>query len=159
MRRGSGRRLSSQIFVSQVSILLAVVLVGFGLFAVQERKQLDRQYMDEDLQIAQTVADTPDVKTCIAYPSPNCDGTLVRIAGRIQRDTKSNYVVIVDAKGIRHTHPTASLIGKSIDEPLVTAPNVRMDHGSIGTSVNGRVPLIGPLGDQIGEVSVGRTVA
>ena len=65
MRRGSGRRLSSQIFVSQVSILLAVVLVGFGLFAVQERKQLDRQYMDEALQIAQTVADTPEVKTCI----------------------------------------------------------------------------------------------
>jgi two-component system CitB family sensor kinase len=159
MRRGAGRRLSSQIFVSQVSILLAVVLVGFGLFAVQERKQLERQYMEEDLQIAWTVADTPDVKICIAYPSANCDGTLLRIATRIQGDTDSDYVVIVDAQGIRHTHPRKALIGQSIDEPLVTRPDVRMDHGSVGTSVNGRVPLIGPLGDQIGEVSVGRTVA
>src|SRR6478609_6976764 len=125
MRRGSGRRLSSQIFVSQVSILLAVVLVGFGLFAVQERRQLDRQYMDEALQIAQTVADTPEVKTCIAFPSTDCDGKLQSIADFIQRDTASDYVVVFD---------------------------------SFGQSVNGRVPLYGPLGDQIGEVSVGRRV-
>ncbi|MEY9893075.1 two-component system CitB family sensor kinase [Catenulispora sp. MAP5-51] len=159
MRRGSGRRLSSQIFVSQVSILLAVVLVGFALFAIQERRQVDRQYMDEDLQIAQTVADTPSVKTCIAFPSVDCDGTLQAIAYRLQIDTASDYVVIVDKSGIRHTHPNAGLIGKPIDEPLVTRPNVRIDHGAVGTSVNGRVPLYGPLGDQVGEVSVGRKVA
>ncbi|MBS2538720.1 sensor histidine kinase [Catenulispora sp. NF23] len=159
MRRVSGRRLSSQIFVSQVSILLAVVLVGFGLFAVQERKQVDRQYMDEALQIAQTVADTPQVRTCIDFPSPNCDGTLQDIAYRLERDTKTDYVVIVDKNGIRHTHPETAERGQSIGEPLVTAPNVRIDHGSVGTSVNGRVPLYGPLGDQVGEVSVGRKVA
>jgi two-component system CitB family sensor kinase len=159
MRRGSGRRLSSQIFVSQVSILLAVVLVGFGLFAVQERKQLDRQYMDSALQIAQTVADTPEVKTCIAFPSADCDGTLQTIADRIQRDTNTDYVVIVDRDRIRHTHPNPALRGRQIEEPaLVTKPEVRFDPGSVGESVNGRVPLLGPLGDQIGQVSVGRRV-
>src|SRR5579859_4932274 len=126
MRRGSGRRLSSQIFVSQVSILLAVVLVGFALFAIQERRQVDRQYMNEDLQIAQTVADTPEVRGCIEFPSSDCDGTLQQIAARLQRDTGSDYVVIVDRAGIRHTHPNADLIGKQIDEPLVTRPNVRI---------------------------------
>ncbi|WP_194895801.1 ATP-binding protein [Catenulispora pinisilvae] len=159
MRRVSGRRLSSQIFVSQVSILLAVVLVGFALFAVQERKQVDRQYMDEALQIAQTVADTPEVRTCIDFPSPNCDGTLQDIAHRLEHDTKTDYVVIVDESGIRHTHPDIAERGKPIDEPLVTRPAVRIDHGAVGTSVNGRVPLYGPLGDQVGEVSVGRKVA
>lgn len=160
MRRGSGRRLSTQIFVSQVSILLAVVLVGFGLFAVQERKQVDRQYMDEDLQIAQTVADTPDVKSCMEFPSPNCDGTLQQIADRVERDTASAYVVIFDMRRVRHTHPTVALRGKADNgKPIVTRPQVGFDHGVLGPSVNGRVPLIGPLGDQIGEVSVGRKVA
>ena len=63
--------------------------------------------MDEALQIAQTVADTPEVKTCIAFPSADCDGTLQDIADRIQRDTKTDYVVIVDKNRIRHTHPNA----------------------------------------------------
>jgi len=156
------RRLSSQIFISQVSILLAVVLAGFGLFAAQERRQLDRQYMDEALQIAQTVADTPDVRGCIEFPSPNCDGTLQNIAWRIQGDTKTDYVVIVDANLIRHTHPKPAMIGKKIEEnALVTKPDVRFDHGSVGDSVNGRVPLYSRLNPttQIGEVSVGRRVA
>src|SRR6185312_2772393 len=42
--------------------------------------------------------------------------------------------------------------------PLVTTPEVGFDRDSFGQSVNGRVPLHGPLGDQIGEVSVGRRV-
>ena len=36
---------------------------------------------------------------------------------------------------------------------------MRFDPGSVRESVNGRVPLYSPLGDQIGEVSVGRRVA
>lgn len=169
MRRvtGSGRRkLSSQILASQISILLAVVLVGFALFARQERHQFDRQYMDEALQIAQTVADMPEVRGCVEFPSENCDGTLQGIASRIEGDTKTDYVVIVDANRIRHTHPTHgrpdSLVGKQIEEAtLVTAPDVRFDHGSVGESVNGRVPLLSRTdpGAQIGEVSVGRKVA
>jgi two-component system CitB family sensor kinase len=168
MRRGviGGRKLSNQILASQVSILLAVVVVGFALFARQERHQLDHQYMDEALQIAQTVADTPEVKGCIEFPSPDCDGTLQAIADRVQKDTSTDFVVIVDAAGIRHTHPSHgrpdSLVGKRIDEAApVTRPDVRFDHGSLGPSVNGRVPLYGRLDPQerIGEVSVGRKVA
>ncbi len=160
MRRVLGRRkLSTQIFASQVSILLAVVLVGFGLFAREERHQLDRQYMDQALQVAQTVADTPEVKTCIEFPSPDCDGKLQAIADTIERDTDSDYVVIVDENRVRHTHPKPELRGRPLEETvLVTKPDVRFDSGSVGESVNGRVPLIGPLGVPIGEVSVGRTV-
>src|SRR3954452_24538541 len=145
MRHGVGggrRKLSSQILASQVSILLAVVLVGFALFARQERHQLDRQYMDEALQIAQTVADTPEVKGCIEFPSIDCDGTLQHVADRIEQDTSTDYVVIVDADRIRHTPPDPALVGRQIEEPaLVTGPDVRFDHGSVGESVNGRVPL------------------
>src|ERR1041385_2357801 len=117
MRRILGRRkLSTQIFASQVSILRAVVLVGFALFARQERHQLDRQYMDQALQVAQTVADAPEVKSCIEFPSPDCDGKLQAIADTIQRDTDSDYVVIVDENRVRHTHPHPDLVGKQIEE-------------------------------------------
>ncbi|NUR58464.1 MAG: sensor histidine kinase [Catenulispora sp.] len=164
MRRGviGGRKLSNQILASQVSILLAVVLVGFALFARQERHQVDHQYMDEALQIAQTVADTPEVRGCIEFPSADCDGTLQGIATRIQTDTSTDYVVIVDAGGVRHTHPKRELVGRRIEESaLVTKPDVRFDHGIVGDSVNGRVPLYSRLDptEQIGEVSVGRRVA
>jgi two-component system CitB family sensor kinase len=151
------RKLSSQIFVSQVSILLAVVLVGFGLFARQEREQLNQEWMDKSLAIAETVAGVPEIRSCIENRVEGCDTEVQDIAERIRTETRASYVVVVDMNRVRHSHPKPALIGQKVDETLVTSPKgeVRFDNGVTGPSVNGLAPMYGVLGEQIGEVSVG----
>jgi two-component system CitB family sensor kinase len=157
MPRLAVRRLSSQILASQLAILIATVLVGFVLFARQERGQFDHQYEQRSIAVAQTVADMPDVQSCIEDPRPDCGALIQDRASKVMRDTHAAYVVVIDMNRIRHSHPIRALIGQPVTEPIVRRPEGRIDNGSktIGRSANGRVPMYGPDGAQIGEVSVG----
>ena len=162
MRRGTGRKLSSQIFVSNVLVLLAVVLVGFGLFARQEKRQLDQEFMDKSLAIAESVAGVPEIRECMEFGTQieGCDSTVQNIADQMVQKTGARYVVVVDARGVRWSHPNRDMIGKRISEPLVTKPEVRFNNDSTGASVNGRDPVYGRTADQqVGMVSVGLTMS
>jgi two-component system CitB family sensor kinase len=151
----SGRKLSTRILTSQLTILVASMLVGFALFAHEERAQLDAQYKQRVLAIARTVATTPEIKTAMEYGGA---GDLVEnTAERIRRATHATYIVVTDTHGIRHSHPNRALIGQPIGRPLITDDHdhVGIDHGSLGPSANGKAPIFGPTGTWVGEVSAG----
>ena len=150
------RRLSTQIFDSQLAILALTVLVGFVLFAHQDRIQLDRQYEQRAASIAQTVAGVPTVIGCIQGTS--CPESVQQIASRIQRETGASYVVVIDLSRVRHSHPDPELIGQQVEEPIATLDgrtHVGIDIGKTGRSANGKAPMYGTRGQMIGEVSVG----
>jgi two-component system CitB family sensor kinase len=157
------RRLSSQIFASQLAILTATVLMGFVLFAYEERGQLDRQYEQRSIAIAQAVADMPDVQNCIEYAGPGCAALVQARATKLQADTNAAYVVVIDMNRVRHSHPKPppgqpSLIGQKVEEPIVTIDgqtHAGIDNGATGRSANGKAPMYGTDGAMIGEVSVG----
>ena len=68
------------------------------------------------------------------------------------------YVVITDQYGLRYTHPTPSLIGQYLEEPVQVLDgqtHVGVDIGSLGRSANGKAPILAPTGQVIGQVSVG----
>jgi two-component system, CitB family, sensor kinase len=157
--RFSTRKLSTQIFIAQLAILTATVLIGFVLFARTERSQLDRQYEQRAGAIAQTVAGVPDIQACLQGIRDRCREPIQAIASRIQRETEASYVVVIDMNRVRHSHPDAALIGKKVEEPIVTTDgktHYRIDHGHTGTSANGRAPMYAADGrTMIGEVSVG----
>jgi two-component system CitB family sensor kinase len=162
MRRASGRKLSSQIFVSQVSILLAVVLVGFGLFSRQERHQLEQEWMDKSLAIAKTVAGVPEIRQCIEFGKQieGCDSTIQNDAETIRTQTGASYVVVIDKDGFRWSHRNPKLIGQKVSEPLVTTADMRIDHGDTGPSANGRYPIYSRVSrEQVGMVSVGMNMS
>ena len=97
MRHSPMRRLSSQIFVSQVAILTATVLVGFALFAYKERKQLDWQYEERAVAIAHTVADMPEIQDCLAGAVPaTCNAEVQQLAQQVRADSGAAFVVVVD---------------------------------------------------------------
>jgi len=150
------RRLSTRILVSQLTILVATVLVGFGLFAQQERAHLDREYRDRALAIAQTVANIPIVREAMEYGD---SGNAVQsTAERIKQNSNAAYIVVIDLGGIRHSHPNPALIGQPVEEPLVVRDgrgHTGLDRGSLGLSANGKAPVYGPSGNLVGEVSVG----
>lgn len=152
------RKLSSQIFVGQVAILVATVLVGFVLFARAERTQLDQQYEQQAVSIAESVASIDQVGACLEPGAPPCGDRVQQIAERVTRDTKAAYVVVIDMNRVRHSHPDPSLIGKRVSEPIVTKDgrtHTGIDDGIIGRSASGKAPLYAPDGTMVGEVSVG----
>jgi two-component system CitB family sensor kinase len=150
------RKLSTQILASQVTILVVTVLLGFGLFAHEEAIQLDNQYQQMALAIAQTTAGVPEIRNAMEYGG---GGDVVQtISERIRQNSNARYVVVIDRDGIRHSHPNTALIGQRIEEPVIALDghsHVGVDPGSLGPSANGKAPLYGPTGDIVGEVSVG----
>ncbi|HEU5426798.1 MAG TPA: sensor histidine kinase [Actinocrinis sp.] len=158
MRRSPMRRLSTQILVSQIAILVAVVLGGFALFAYQQRGQLDHQTEQRAVDIAGTVAGIPEVGACLETEGGACGDSIQQIANRVMATTDASYVVVIDMNRVRHSHPDPALIGKQVEESIITVDrkvHVRMDNGATGRSANGRVPLYGPDGVMVGEVSAG----
>ena len=158
MWRSSTRKLSTQIFIAQLAILTATVLIGFVLFARVERQQLDRQYEQRAGSIAQAVAGVPDIQGCLAGYGDPCRESIQTVTSRIQKETGASYIVVIDMNRVRHSHPDPRLIGQQVEESIVTVDgktHYRIDHGQTGPSANARAPMYASDGRMIGEVSVG----
>ncbi|MGN6781152.1 MAG: ATP-binding protein [Marmoricola sp.] len=151
-------RLSSQIFLGQLVILVATVVIGFGLFVRTERTHLDQQFETRAATIAESTAGVPRIRQCLASPDRGCAAAVQRIATAIEKDTGASYVVVIDMDRVRHSHPDPNLVGKRVEEPLAVtdgAVHTGIDDGSMGRSANGKAPLFGPGGRLVGEVSAG----
>jgi len=162
-----GRRtLSAQILVIQTAVLVLTLSVGFVLAIWYQKGQLDRQYEQRALGVAETVASTASLANAVARGDPN--GVVQPMAQRIWRSTGVSFVVVTNAHGIRYSHPNPSLIGKPVDddpellasEPYRTGrPWVGMQTGTLGPTARGKAPIFGANHTVIGEVSVGIPVA
>ncbi|MFE9449547.1 ATP-binding protein [Streptomyces sp. NPDC006739] len=154
--RGGKGRLSARILANQLVILALTGAIGFMLFAVAQRGEIDRAYEQRALAIAKTTAADPQIKRAMEYGG---GGDVVQtVAERIRKASGASYVVVIDLHGVRHSHPTRALIGRPVDEPLAVLdgkPHVGTDQGATGRSANGKAPLKGPSGALVGEVSAG----
>lgn len=151
-----GRKLSTRILTSQLTILVMSMLVGFALFAHEERATLDSEYRQRALAIAQTAASTPEIQSAMEYGDHA--GLVQNTAERMREASGAEYIVVIDLTGTRHSHPNPALIGKPVDEPLIAADgrgHTGVDPGSLCYSANGKAPLYGPSGALVGEVSAG----
>jgi two-component system CitB family sensor kinase len=150
------RPLATQILLCVLAILLVTSAAGAVLYANLTNQTLDVQYTQRALDIANTVAQIPEVAGALARQDP--DHRIQALAEQVRRNTSASYVVVADRDGVRYSHPTLSLIGQRLEEPVVALDgNVHtgIDPGSLGNSANAKVPLRGPDGTIIGEVSVG----
>jgi two-component system, CitB family, sensor kinase len=154
-------RLSTQILLLQVAIIVLTVGAGVAVSIVQARRQLDRAAGRRSLVIAQTVASIPEIPRAfrLAHPARVIDP----IAERIRRATHASFVVVTDRHGVRYSHPVKSQIGKSLaddpgeplDQVLAGHEFVGVETGSLGRSVRAKVPLRDGRGHIVGMVSVG----
>ncbi|MDP9116453.1 MAG: sensor histidine kinase, partial [Actinomycetota bacterium] len=63
-------QLSTRILASVVAILLASTLVGFVLVTLKQRSELEHDYQQRALAVAQTFAATPSIRQALARRSP-----------------------------------------------------------------------------------------
>ncbi|MEV5957540.1 sensor histidine kinase [Streptomyces sp. NPDC051987] len=154
--RGGKGRLSARILANQLAILALTGLIGFVLFAFAQRGEIDRAYEQRALDIAQTTAADPQIRDAMEFGG---GGAVVQaVAERIREASGASYVVVLDLRGIRHSHPDPELIGDPTGDPIVVLdgrPHVGTDQGATGRSANGKAPLYGPTGKLVGEVSAG----
>ncbi|MEU9453047.1 sensor histidine kinase [Streptomyces sp. NPDC048277] len=154
--RGGKGRLSARILANQLVILALTGLIGFVLFAFAQRGEIDRAYEQRALDIAQTTAADPQIRR--AMQDGDGGDVVQSVAERIRGASGASYVVVLDLRGIRHSHPDPSLIGEPTGDRIVVldgTTHVGTDQGATGRSANGKAPLYGPTGELVGEVSAG----
>jgi two-component system CitB family sensor kinase len=154
-------RLSTQVLLLEIAIILLTVGVGFAVSFELARQRLDDQAGAESLAIADTVAATPAIVN--AFGSPNPSSTIEPMVEEIRRHTGAAFIVVANRQGIRYSHPNAELIGTSLlhdpgEDPasvLAGSTFVGVESGSLGRSVRAKVPIRDSSGAVIGLVSVG----
>ena len=118
------QRLSTQVVLLMVAILVLTMVGGFFVLQRDLREQLDDQFEYRALSIAQTLAAEQSVATQVADGRPG--GQLQAMATKEGQETGALFVVITNAQGIRYTHPNPALIGTPITyhdpEPDTTEP-------------------------------------
>jgi two-component system, CitB family, sensor kinase len=150
-------RLSTQILLLQVAIIVITVSAGFAVSLLQARNKIDEQAGQQSLAIARTVSAIPEIRRAFSLPDP--ERTIDPIAERIRRRTHAAFIVVANRRGIRYSHPDKSKIG----QPISTDPSVALSGrefigvqtGTLGRSMRAKVPLYGDDGRVIGLVSVG----
>ena len=148
--------LAYQILVFQVAIVLLSTLIGAAAAVWQASQELDRQYEQRSLAIAETVASNSAVQQALLAGDPT--GLIQVTAEETRHSTGARYVVVTDRRGIRYSHPNPAMIGKPVDEDpgTVLAGNtwVGVQTGTLGVSARGKAPIFYE-GQVIGMVSVG----
>jgi two-component system CitB family sensor kinase len=153
-------RFTRQLLLLQITVVSALVLIGFGLVAWLLNGNLESQYKQRALAVARAVAADPGLGDQVrAGNQPAVQQTALGQGVA----TKALFVVVTDARGIRLAHPDTTLIGK----PVSTDPSDALsgkevsviETGTLGPSARGKVPLRDSTGAIVGEVSVGFGVA
>lgn len=154
-------RLSTQLLLLQLAIILLTVGVGTVVLYLHSRNGIAKRASVESLAIARTVATDHRVVTAVTRP----DGARIidPIAERIRRATGASFVVVANRRGIRMSHPNPKLIGKSLlhdpgENPASVFAGktfVGEQPGSLGRSMRAKVPIRNAQGRVVGLVSVG----
>ena len=170
MRRVSWQRLSTQVVIAQVAILVITMFAGFAVVQWHLKGQLNQQYEQRALAVAQSLASQPAIIHGVeaATPAP----VVQRLSMAAMAATNARFIVITNARGIRYSHPDPALIGLPVyddPEPPSTEPYrtgrpwMGLQQGTLGLTGASRRPILtargkAPIFDHgrlVGEVSVG----
>jgi two-component system CitB family sensor kinase len=167
MRRLLRQRLSTQVVIMMVVILVVTMAAGFVVVQWNLNRQLDEQYEQRSLAVAETLASEPSLQQAVSAGDPGGvgpNGVVQAMAMAAQSSTMAKFVVVTDARGIRLSHPNAALIGTPVgypdrepesSEPFRTGlPWMGIQHGTLGVEATGKAPIFSH-GRLIGQVSVG----
>ncbi|MDC0772026.1 sensor histidine kinase [Streptomyces sp. HD] len=159
LRLALPRRMFAQVLLMQVAIAAGVAVLATGLFLAPLSNQLDDQAMRRALSIAQTTAAQPQISEDLASTPATAGGPVQREAERIRVATKAEYIVVMDRRGVRWSHPTPSEIGRLVStdpgQALAGHEVMQIDSGTLGRTARGKVPLRDGDGKIVGAVSVG----
>lgn len=147
---------------SLVIIILVISIGSITILSFMEMKRLLRDQVDRNmLNIANSFADTYEVKECLKGNINITDELLNDEIEKARVKTNVEYIVVMDMNGIRYSHPDKNKIGEKFvggDEERVLKTGEQytsIASGSLGAAVRAFVPVYDELNNQIGAVAVG----
>ncbi|WP_229870938.1 SpoIIE family protein phosphatase [Streptomyces phaeofaciens] len=160
LARRNARSVAGQILLLQVA--LVVLLVAFAVFALvlQSQRHTNAEAKRRSIAVAQTFAHSPGVLTALQAPDPSKVLQPLTEAGR--KSAGVDFVVVMDTKGIRYTHPLPDRIGKQfvgkIQPSLAGKVYTESVHGPLGREVQATVPIRNDQQQVVALVSAGLKV-
>jgi two-component system, CitB family, sensor kinase len=161
------QRLSTQVVIMMVAILVVTLGAGFAVVQTNLNRQLNTQYEHRALAVAQALAAQPGLQQAVLAGDPGGvgpHGTVQAMAMAAATAAGAAFVVVTNRDGIRYSHPKSWLIGTPVGypdrEPASTEPFrtgtpwMGDQHGTLGMEATGKAPMFSH-GQLIGEVSVG----
>ena len=153
--------LARQLFALQAVVVAVVVTAGGVAAYLQARQSSADSTSARVLAVARSVAASPLVRSALLAPDPSA--ILQPYSVKVGRDTGADFVVVMNTKGIRYSHPKPELIGKRfsghIDAAVAGGVVLETYGGSFGLSERAVVPVRADNGEVVALVSVGITRA
>ncbi|MED1205432.1 sensor histidine kinase [Heyndrickxia acidicola] len=139
-------------------LLLSVIAILVLSFQYMAASTLKQQIGERALNIAETVAISPDIIEGFQQQDPA--KTIQPIAEDIRKKTGAQFVVVGNRQGIRYSHPDPDRIGEEMEggnNQAVLKGHTILEEavGTLGLSLRGKAPIIDQEGKVIGIVSVG----
>jgi two-component system CitB family sensor kinase len=165
-RRLLRQRLSTQVVIMQVALLVVTMAAGFIVVQWNLKQQLNQQYEQRALAVAESLASQRSLQEAVSSGDPggvSSRGVLQRMASAAAVSTNAKFIVITNAAGIRYSHPDPALIGQPVgndpepasSEPYRTGqPWTGIQPGTLNLTARGKAPIFYD-GKLIGQVSVG----
>ncbi|URM92643.1 sensor histidine kinase [Streptomyces sp. MRC013] len=156
---GRPRRVASLVLLTQLATAAVVTVLTTALFLVPLSERLDDQATHRALAIAQTVASRGALAAELTRTEPQPGNPVQDLAERVRRTTGAEYVVVMDERGVRYSHPNPDLVGRHVStDPgrVLAGHDVRqIDAGTLGRTARGKTPVRTADGEIVGAVSVG----
>ncbi|MFF9126974.1 SpoIIE family protein phosphatase [Streptomyces sp. NPDC014889] len=154
-----GRSVAGQVFLLQVAIVVLLVAAAVVALVLQVRHDTDEEARNRSLAVAETFANAPGVREALAAPNPTA--VLQPRAEAARKEAHVDFVVVMNTRGIRYTHPKPDRIGKqfvgTLQPALAGRTVVEQVDGTLGPLVQAVVPIRAPDGKVVGLVSAGIT--
>ncbi len=160
LRVGLPRGIAARLLVVQLAVLLLVAVVATAALWADSRQRAEQAAADRSLAVATTVADSPRVAEGLASADPTA--ALLDYSLDVTRDTRVDFVTIMDRDTVRVTHPDPDEIGRrylgTTGPALAGRSLTETFTGTLGPSVRAVVPVRDADGGIVGLVAAGVTV-
>lgn len=150
--------------VQIIILVVAVLVLPLVAANIQISKDIDDrlhvQAGDKAEMVANAIASSHLVAEGLARPTPEARQEIQDYSQSIQRVTGVEFIVVIDMKAIRVSHPDVAKIGKPMvggDEGRVLNGEsyISSAKGSLGLSQRAFKPIFDRQGHQVGAVVVG----
>ncbi|MFJ7193991.1 MULTISPECIES: SpoIIE family protein phosphatase [unclassified Streptomyces] len=146
------RSLAGQVFALQVTVVVLLVAAAVLALVVQSRHDSNAEARNRSVAVAQTFAHSPGLLAALKAPDPSRVLQPLTEAGR--KAAGVDFIVVMDTKGIRYTHPQPELIGKRAIATIAPALAGRVYTESVNGPLGREAQAIVPVHDHARVVAL-----
>ncbi|GGS94663.1 histidine kinase [Streptomyces chromofuscus] len=147
-------------FLLQVALVVLLVACAVAALVLQSQRAGGEEAKRRSIAVAQTFAHSPGILSALRAPEPS--KVLQPLTEQGRRSAGVDFIVVMDTRGIRYTHPQPDRIGERfvgrIEPSLTGRVHTESVHGPLGHEVQATVPVRSGEGTVVALVSAGLKV-